>query len=596
METYEELMAMSNKARAAGNTVDARRLTDMAGRAADAPAKTTPATAAPEPIRDAAVGTAFEAIHGAVRPIAAGVDFLASPLQSLMTYIGSDIKIPQLSPAIPAVGTQGAPDGLVTEMAVDAGELGMAALPAGALLRQATKGVQYIRTGSKGIEQAARLGETTFGKILHQMGSTTAGTDIVAGASSGAFGTVVGEGAAEVFGEEWRGSGEFTGQILAPAAWFGTVEAITRVATSKVVTTAQLKGSSQALYKMLDDANIQAKPNSIASMTTKIDDFVTEHGLTAAGNTGAMATRMLRIQKELKAGRMTYSMLDEISRAFKKDMAGADDFLSNKSRQAAEMIDNMIYDMVPTDGLVGGKSIKQVLDSAKDYWRRGSISETIDKIAQDVSETIIEGGGNFDQMFRKRLTDMARPNGNKEGQFMTLRDRAELLKATQGKGLEQFLRGTSRFMGIGSNDYTRLMGISVLTAALGAVKSGGAAAIGAGVYGGAALLTGAAIGKAAQVWANTTFRTNANYMRAYLAAGTDARQLVRAYNRYTPPSERNARDLALMLIKGEADVASLAAGKVPRDLVVGDAVFLASVGREALEAADQERRFPTPPD
>ena len=419
---------------------------------------------------------------------------------------------------------------------------------------------------------------------------------------AGVAGVGAGEAAARVGGEEWRGTGEFIGQIVSPAAWNLATDKIVQSVVSAAPTTAHLRGASKALYSLLDDANLTANADSVARMSSQLTAFTADKGLTAAAPSGAIGARLARMQKELDAGRMTYSMLDEISTKFRTDAAGANDTAADLSRQAADMIDNMIYKMVPnnpTDFVVGaagttatstaaggqstklgGRQVMDVLDDARDFWRRASVSQTLETAADTAARNASASRSNFTTTYRRELNKLLDPS-SEAGQYMTKAERTALRKVIDGGTGEKMMEGVANAFGINSNDYVKSLVASLLIG--GAGYGGGATS--AGIMGGG-LLTAAGIGKILGARANAIFKNNANMLRGNIAAGNKAKQIIANYNRYTQPNMRNSEDLATLLIQGNADLSTLPSnlGRIPW---MADSVWMANVARTVI-AEDQQ--------
>ncbi len=593
-----ELMTAASKADAAGDEDGARRLVQMAQQVNDVPQRAAPATAAPVDNRSQSVGNvAMEGVTAVNRIGAAGLDVVTSPLQFLLQATGVDI--PSFSSGVPEKGAY-AGEGLGTEAVNDAVEFASWAVPIGA----------GMRASSKALQQATMLGEGTVKKILTSMGQTTVRKDVTGGAISGVAGVGTGEVAAQLGGEEWRGTGEFIGQIVSPAAWNLATDKIVQSVVTAAPTTAHIRGASKALYSLLDDANLTANASSVASMSAKLTAFTADNGLTAAAPSGAIGSRLARMQKELDAGRMTYSMLDEISTKFRSDAAGANDSAARLAGDAADMIDNMIYKMVPnnpTDFVVGaagttatstaaggqsaklgGRQVKDVLDDAKDFWRRASVSQTLEDVADTAARNASASRSDFTRTYRLELNKLL-DAGNEAGQYMTKAERASLRKiidaGNDGRTGEGIMEGIANTLGINSMDYQKSIVVSLLVS--GSVGGGYAAGGTSGAaVAGAGLLGLAALGKGLGRRANAIFKNNANMLRGNIAAGNKAKEIIANYNRYTQPNMRNSADLATLLIQGNADLSTLPSnlGRIPW---MADSVWMANVARTVM-AEDQQ--------
>lgn len=540
-------------------------------------------TPAPVDARTASVpNIAMEGVSAVNRVAAPILDIATSPIQALLSATGVDV--PSFSSGVAPKGAYTG-GGLATE-AISAGvELGALAIPIGA----------GTRVASKAIQQATMLGEGVLKRVLTSMGQTTLKQDAIGGVASGVVGVGTGEAAADVFGEEWRGTGEVVGQVLAPSAWLHAADRIAQSVTSAAPTTQHIRGASKALYELLEDAGLEASEGSVRSMSKEVAAFVAENGLTSAGTTGPLASNMQRIMKELEAGRMTYNMLDNISTRLRKMGSAADDTAAGLATDGADMLDDMIYRLVPTNATaLKGRSVKETLDSARDFWRRGKVSKAYeDAFERATTEATIQRKP-VTPFIKAELKKLAKPS-HKQNKFMNAEERRQLNAAIKGSTLEQSLDVWGGYLGINSQDYTKNLIVGML--ATGGVGIGYSAAGNAGAAGvGGALLFGALLGKGLKATSNRLFSANANLLRATMASGRRAPQIIHNYNRFVQPSERNARDLASLLLHNNADLSALPSN-LKRVPWLADSIYMATIGQQVLTEARQEQEFGAqPPD
>jgi hypothetical protein len=523
----------------------------------------------------------MEGVSAVNRVAAPILDVVTSPIQALLSATGVDV--PSFSSGVAPKGAYTG-GGLATE-AVNAGvELGTMAIPVGV----------GTRAASKAIQQATMLGEGVLKRVLTSMGQTTLKQDAIGGVASGVVGVGTGEVAADVFGEEWRGTGEVVGQVLAPSAWLHAADRIAQSVTSAAPTTQHIRGASKALYELLEDAGLEASEGSVSSMSKEVAAFIAENGLTSAGTTGPLASNMQRIMKELEAGRMTYNMLDNISTRLRKMGSAADDTAAGLATDGADMLDDMIYRMVPSNASVtlNGRNVKQTLDSARDFWRRSKVSKAYEEAFERATTEATIQRKPVTSFIRAELKKLAKPS-HKQNKYMNAEERRQLTAALKGSTLEQSLDVWAGRLGINSQDYTKNLIVGVLAGSTAGFQAAGNAGA-AGVSG--ALLLGAGLGKALQTTSNRLFSTNANLLRATMASGRRAPQIIHNYNRFVQPSERNARDLATLLLHNNADLSALPSN-LKRVPWLADSIYMATIGQQVLTEARQEQEFGAqPPD
>jgi hypothetical protein len=344
----------------------------------------------------------------------------------------------------------------------------------------------------------------------------------------------------------------------------------------------------------LEDAGLEASEGSVSSMSKEVAAFIAENGLTSAGTTGPLATNMRTIMKELEAGRMTYNMLDNISTRLRKMGSAADDTAAGLATDGADMLDDMIYRMVPSNASVAlkGRNVKETLDSARDFWRRSKVSKAYeDAFERATTEATIQRKP-VTPFIKAELKKLAKPS-HKQNKFMNAEERRQLDAALKGSTMEQSLDVWADWLGINSQDYTKNLIVGVLAGSTAGYQAAGNAGA-AGVSG--VLLLGAFLGKATQATSNRLFSTNANLLRATMASGRKAPQIIHNYNRFVQPSERNARDLATLLLHNNADLSALPSN-LKRVPWLADSIYMATIGQQVLTEARQEQEFGAqPPD
>ncbi len=127
-----------------------------------------------------------EFLAGANREIVSAADFFGPGLvNSILQLAGSDKRVPTLNETIgPKIGKKGEAVGEGLQADILAGAGSMAAMSAGA--------GGALRAGANALSPLAKSSESAARGVIRNMGSTTAGQDLAAGALSGA-GAAVGE-------------------------------------------------------------------------------------------------------------------------------------------------------------------------------------------------------------------------------------------------------------------------------------------------------------------------------------------------------------------------------------------------------------------
>jgi len=171
--------------------------------------------------------------------------------------------------------------------------------------------------------------------------------------------------------------------------------------------------------------------------------------------------------------------------------------------------------------------------------------------------------------------------------------REALHEAVNSKSIRRLI-AFSEVVGFQSRDLVR----NILVGGIIGVPTGlatGSIPIGLAVGGGIVATT--ALAMAVRRRANTLTRQNLELGRALIQAGDDAREITKAYVKYTIPGQRNPRDLTMLYLNNNASpsVAALKNTSLVRMPLVGDAVLLTAGGSSILQeeevaAEEQSRR------
>jgi len=529
---------------------------------------------APQPVQ-AGANLAMEAVAGFNRPMAAVADVAMSPAQFVLQQAG--VEDPTLSGR---VGQRGdfAGEGLATDIASATGEIASFSSVVGA-------GTRAI---SRGLQELTPYGETTMARVLESMGKTTPVQEIAGGAVAGGGGEVSAEAAAQVFGEDYREGGRLAGQVLSPTAWFATTDLIRSAVRNTAPSVEVLRGGSRALYKLLDDAGLQANGPSIASMQNRINKFIVDQGLTPAATTGPVKTKLTQLLKDAENGNVTYGMLDEVHGVL-RGMGKGNDHLGVQAKAAAEMLDDMIMNMAVTDtSALGGKEVREVITAARGLWRRASVAQTMDDAVQAATLKTEINGSSFVKNYRTELGRLLK-KGTKDGKFLTKEEKTMMREVIKGGRVENMLHMAEN-LGFSSNDLVRsiLVGGAV-GGAVGSASGNTAAGLTAT---GAAILGSTALSAIFKAGANKLFKNNANYLRSVIKAGPDANELVRTYYKYTPRNERDPAQLARLFLSSQANIAALQASGKPTNALVTDAILLGLGGQRLMQEEDEAQQPP----
>lgn len=255
-----------------------------------------------------------------------------------------------------------------------AGELGGAmAIPLGGPVRGATTTARIGNAARSGGRMGAIYGfNTGEGGAKDRIHSMAGGAAFGAGA-----GGVVGTG----------------GEVVRKLLEKNMQNAAIRNAAKGAPTTAEMQAKGRALYKAVDDAGVQIKPESFERMRTGLYDKLIDEGLDALPKPGSLtpgSARVMDIAENMSArmaeeptAALPFRSLDQLRRHAgtaamdTRPKARTD---ANLGREAIAYIDDFVNSLGPNDVVAGDvKALKTVLPKARDAWAKMSKSRMIDE-------------------------------------------------------------------------------------------------------------------------------------------------------------------------------------------------------------------------
>lgn len=509
---------------------------------------------------------AGEAVSAFVRPAASLFDIATAPGQALLR--GAGIDVPTLRSTVAERG-EFAGESPMTQAIAATGELGSMAVTGG--------GIQ--RFLAKGLTEVGRFGEGALSRVLQSLGASTATDDLIMGMVSGAGGEAAAELSEDLFGESSREFGRFAGQVVSPAAWAATTRSLVGISRNLLAEAApdieRIRGASRAGYAMLDEAGVQANGPSISMLEGRVRSFADELNIDPATGQGVLASKLNQLLNAAESGRVSYGFLNEVASTLRKQ-GMATDTQGNNARQAADMIDEIIFDMIPDNPeALGGQSVSELIGTTKDLWRRASVAQSIEDLQESARLDAMKEGGDYVKSFRNSLINYLKPT-NKKLKFLKKEEKAILKEIVAGDSIENTLRGLSQ-LGINSQDYIKTILLGSGGTAIASMQAGqpmittAAAATGVG----AISITG--LSAIARGLANQQFRSNARLGQQLIKLGDlpKAEDIARVYLRETPRDRRNPRDLTALLLNSRADVSDLRTLPIGQNKIVSDAAALA---------------------
>jgi|TARA_R110002110_G_C13441925_1_gene716234 hypothetical protein len=515
------------------------------------------------------------------RPAASMIDIATSPAQGLLQLAGIDV--PTLRSTIPERGAF-AGDDTITKVIAGGGEFASMTAPFMATSRWL----------SRGLSEVAKYGEPTLQRVIRSLGATPVRQEMTQAIVAGSGGELLAEASGLEGGPQ--DIVRFAGQVMSPAAWNtmsrSVISATNNMLKAAAPTVADLKGAKTAAYNLLDAAGLQANVPSSSRLIKRIDDFITANDIQNI-SMPSLTSQLNRLRKAAEDGTLTFGIVDDIRSMFagqpKKTPEGG------FSRSFAKELDDFIHTMTPVDdAALAGRSWKEALSHARNLNSRYSNAQVIEDIVDDTLMATQINGKDYYTALRRNLGRLLEKK-NKQGRFIRKNEkmREALHEAVNSKSIRRLLQ-FSEAVGFQSKDLVR----NIFVGGIVGVPTGlatGSMPIGLAVGGGIVATT--ALAMAVRRRANTLTRQNLELGRALIQAGDDAREITKAYVKYTIPGQRDPRDLAMLYLNNNAapSVAALENTSLVRMPLVSDAVLLTAGGSSIIQeeetaAEEQSRR------
>ena len=365
--------------------------------------------------------------------------------------------------------------------------------------------------------------------------------------------------------------------LLAEVATFGTGKgagAIKRAAKTRKVNKAiqqaaptvdQLKDTSRAVYREIDEMGAVVSPEAYQSLVSQIEKSTIGQGLDH--RVTPKAAGALNAFKEVaEAGRpVTLTELNKLHR-MSSNLAKSSDI--PEASLGLRMIDEVdsFLDNAGTkvfqnpDSITGNVAVKYKI--ARNLWGRARRSELIEEAFERARNQATGFENGIRVQFRSIL------NNKKRSRFFNAEELAAMKKVVRGTGKENLAKFIGK-VGLPEGGASNLVGVSIGIA-------GGSAAFGAG--GGAIVPI---IGTVSKKLAQRMTAKNAEFADAVIRAGKDAKKIVQAYIDNTPRQARSAQELSELLMRPDIELGG--AGKLAR--LGSDASKIALENRKSLVAA-----------
>tara|TARA_Y100000310_G_scaffold342527_1_gene446155 strand:- start:4635 stop:6419 length:1785 start_codon:yes stop_codon:yes gene_type:complete len=328
-----------------------------------------------------------------------------------------------------------------------------------------------------------------------------------------------------------------------------------------------IKNRVTGLYDELDQLGVKVKPKIFDNFADQLTKKLQKEGVDSTLTPKSSA--FLKQLEESKGVAKTATELDTLRKKAKIAASSMEKSDARLGNIAVKQIDEAIDSLA---GTMGGK-----FKEARALHQRAVKSRNI--------TDMIENASNAASGFENGLRVEARKilNNPKRRKGFNKQELDQIKKIAQGTPAANTAKFLGKF-GISEQQATSMLGASIGASggfAMGAAFGG---TIGAGT-GAAAVLT---IGQLAKRTAQRLTLNNAKYADDLTRAGTNAKQIVRAYLKHTPAKKRSVAELTDLLLQDNVDISSIkgmpnAASSTKK--LVQDAKYFAEKAREYTEGA-----------
>lgn len=341
-----------------------------------------------------------------------------------------------------------------------------------------------------------------------------------------------------------------------------TVDAALRDAAPSI---GQLKAQARSIYKRIDDLGATISPNSFDSFVDATTKKLNLAGFDADLHPKANAV-LNRLVKE-KGAIKTTTDIDTL----RKVAQGAAASIEPDEKRIGTLILGSIDDFMDnlkSDDFVGGQfsGIGKEYKEARKLWTKARKSELIHEAVQKAKDQASGLENGLRVQFRSILNSKKKSRGFSDDELSAMR------KVVQGTRMSNMAKFLGRF-GINEQQATSMLGASV--------GAGGGAAVGSALGGAAGAGVGAVavpvIGQVSKNLAQKLTKNNAVMADTIIRAGKDGKKIVQAYFNAVEPKQRNAAELAQLLMRPDISLAAIkrdAAKSGANARLIDDAVYM----------------------
>jgi hypothetical protein len=326
----------------------------------------------------------------------------------------------------------------------------------------------------------------------------------------------------------------------------------------------QLKDTSRAVYKEIDDLGARVNKNAYRRLTSEITRDARKFGLDK--DITPKASKALARFNDIRGRDVSLTEIDTLRKVAQNAASSLEPAEAALGARMIESVDSFLDNVKPSAlAAPEGAAVKDIgarYKAARNLWGRARKSELV----QESFEKARNQASGFENGVRTQFRQIL--NNKKKSRFFNAEEKAAMKRVVVGDSKENIAKLIGR-LGFSEGSATNILG-----GAVGATA--GAAAFGAP---GAVIVP--LIGQVSRKLAQRMTAKNAQFADQVIRAGKDAEKITAAYLKNTPKAARSAEDLSQLLLRPDIDLSALT--KTP---LMQKAASLAQRNREAAGALE----------
>jgi len=325
-----------------------------------------------------------------------------------------------------------------------------------------------------------------------------------------------------------------------------------------------LKQAARKVYGDLDNSGFSVRAVSLERLSNEIADLTRKQGFNKA-----IQPKIAPVLKEFEQAAKSPKTLTEIDTLRKVAQGAARSIDPAEARMGSliiERVDNFLDNLSSSESLTGKSAgIGEKFKDARQLWAKAKKLEVIEDA---MSKANLQASG-FENGIRTQFRSIL--NNKKKSRGFKPEELAAMRRVVKGGTAENIAKALGKF-GVSEQQASSMM------------LSGLGAAAGGAVLGVPGAVAVPLIGQVSKSLAQKLTRNNAQAAKQIISAGKDGSEVVKAYMKAIPASERNVSELTELLLRPEINLkklrASINPSTGPNSRMALNALFFAAALRE----------------